>query len=185
MKKRVVVAITGASGSIYGIRALEMLRDLDLETHVIISKAAETTIQIETGRSINEIQALADEYYDEMNLCAPIASGSFQFYGMVVAPCSIKTLSAIANCYTQNLIARAADVSLKEGRHLILMIRETPLHRGHIHILDMAARSGAIIYPPVPALYTKAQSIDDMVTNTVGRMLNRIGIENSNFTPWS
>jgi 4-hydroxy-3-polyprenylbenzoate decarboxylase len=180
----VIVAITGASGAIYGLRALELLRQAGIETHLILSPSARLTISQETGRSVNEVHALADVHYNPGDIAASLASGSYPARGMIVAPCSIKTLSAIANSYSGDLITRAADVCLKEGRPLVLLVRETPLHRGHIRLMDLAAQAGAVIFPPVPAFYSKPQTLDEIVTATVGRALLRLGIENPGYPRW-
>ena len=185
-KKRLVVGITGASGAILGIRTLEVLRKIDeIETHLVVSPAAEITIAQETEWRISEVLNLADVHHGFQDIGASIASGSFKTMGMVVVPCSVKTLSAIANAFTADLLVRAADVTLKEGRPLLLVFRETPLHRGHIRLMDRAARAGAVIFPPVPAFYTKPQTIDDVVENLVGRVLARIGIENDAYLKWA
>lgn len=182
--QRLVVAITGASGVILGIRLLEILRPLDIETHLILSPAGRATISQETDWKVSDVQSLADLYYNHQDIGASIASGSFPTLGMVVVPCSIKTLSAIANSYADDLITRAADVSLKEGRPLLLVVRETPLHRGHLRLMSQAAEAGAVIFPPVPAFYTRPQNLEDMIDNTVGRLLARIGIENQEYEEW-
>jgi len=173
--KRVVVAITGASGAIYGIRALEMLhRRDDVEVHVVISRGGGLTITQETGRRVAEVAALADVVHPAANVGASIASGSYGTQGMLVAPCSMRTVGAIASSLADNLVVRAADVTLKEGRPLVLMVRETPLHRGHLRILADAADAGAVIAPPVPAFYHHPTTIDDVVDQTVARALDRI-----------
>jgi len=182
--RRIVVAITGASGAIYGIRALELLRSLGVETHLILSPAAHITIAQETDLKVSQVAALADVHYDRSDIAATIASGSFPVDGMIVIPCSIKTLSAVAHSYADDLIGRAADVTLKEGRPLVLVVRETPLHRGHLRLMDLAARAGAVIFPPVPAFYGRPRTIDDLVTATVGRALLRLGIDNPGYTRW-
>jgi flavin prenyltransferase len=184
MPKRIIVAITGASGALYGIRALELLRALAWETHLVISAAARTTIFQETGSAPEDVAGLATFLYDPEDTSALIASGSFYTEGMLVAPCSIKTLSAIAQSYTANLIGRAADVCLKEGRPLVLMVRETPLHLGHLRLMTQAAEAGAILFPPVPAFYGHPQSIDDLVNASVGRALARLGIPNDAYPAW-
>lgn len=184
-KKRLVVGMTGASGVILGIRLLEELRNTDIETHLVISPAAETTISLETGKDIQEVLSLASANYSFTDVGSAIASGSFRTSGMVIIPCSIKTLSAVANSYDDDLITRAADVTLKEGKPLLLVVREAPLHRGHIKLMDKAARSGAIIFPPVPAFYAHPQSIDDIIDNIVGRVLLRMGIENDKYQKWA
>ena len=184
-KQRLIVGISGASGVVLGIRALEILSQIDtIETHLLITSAARLTISQETDWAIKDIHALADIVYKENDISASIASGSFTTMGMIVLPCSIKTLSAIANSYADNLLVRAADVTLKEGRPLILGVRETPLHRGHLRLMNQAAEAGAIIYPPMPAFYTKPRNIDEMVDNLVGRILARIGIENEQYLRW-
>jgi 4-hydroxy-3-polyprenylbenzoate decarboxylase len=183
--RRVVIAITGASGSVYGIRALELLAPLaDVETHLIISGAAKTTLAIETDHSVAAVEALADHVHSVRDVAAPTSSGSFRTDGMLVAPCSIKSLSAIANSISANLISRTADVTLKERRPLVLMVRETPLHLGHLRLMEHAAEVGAIIYPPVPAFYTKPSSIDDIVTHSVGRALEHFGISIGDLERW-
>ncbi len=182
--KRLIVGITGASGVIYGIRALEMLRAAEFETHLVLSPAARVTIAQETSWSISDVEALATVRHDHRDVGASIASGSFTTRGMLIAPCSIKTLSAVANAYTTDLMARAADVCLKEGRPLLLMVRETPLHKGHLKLMLAAADAGAIVFPPVPAFYGRPQSLDDVVNATVGRALARLGIENQGYVEW-
>ncbi len=181
---RVILAITGASGAILGIRTLELLRKSGKETHLIISEAARQTISAETDWSVARVEALADVCYDPRQIGARIASGSFVTEGMLVVPCSIKTLSGIANSYTSNLIIRSADVCLKEGRKLILAVRETPLHAGHLRLMQQAAEAGAVIFPPVPSFYTRRQTLDELVTDLAGRILLRMGIENDAFSRW-
>jgi len=181
---RLVVGITGASGVILGIRLLEMLNPMPIETHLVVSPAARVTIAQETDWKVSDVVALADVAYNHQDIGAAIASGSFATMGMVVIPCSIKTLSAIANSYGEGLIARAADVTLKEGRPLVLVVRETPLHRGHIRLMALAAEAGAVIFPPVPAYYAHPQTLDEAVTHTVGRVLARLGIENEGYEEW-
>lgn len=178
MKKRLVVGISGATGPIYGIRIMEVLRDVvDVESHLIISKAAEVTIDIETGLCMDYVKGLADVIHDTENVGASIASGSFKTLGMIVAPCSIKTLSGIANSYNHDLLSRAADVTLKERRPLVLIVRETPFHKGHLDLMRKAADYGAIISPPIPSFYKKPKSIDDIVNHSVGRVLDFFDIE--------
>jgi len=184
LSPRLVIGITGASGAILGIRMLETLKGMPIETHLVLSDSARLTIPQETGRQVEQVLALADHWYDFHDLSASIASGSFTTRGMVIIPCSIKTLSAVANSYTGDLIARAADVTLKEGRSLILVVRETPYHPGHIRLMSEAAAAGAVIFPPVPAFYNKPQSVDDLIDNTVGRILLRLGIENHLYHEW-
>ena len=183
-KPRLVVGITGASGAILGIRMLQALQQLEIETHMVISPAARVTIAQETEWKVSDVLALAGVVYKHADLGAAIASGSFTTLGMVVIPCSIKTLSAIANSYSEDLIARAADVTLKEGRQLLLVVRETPLHRGHIRLMSQALEAGAIIFPPVPAFYTHPRTLEDIVDNIVGRVLARLGIENEWYKEW-
>ncbi|HMB22839.1 MAG: UbiX family flavin prenyltransferase [Chloroflexota bacterium] len=182
--KRIVLAITGASGAILGIRALELLKEAAVETHLIVSRAAQQTITSETDWSLTGVKALASACYEPQEIGARIASGSFLTDGMLVAPCSIKTLSGIANSYADNLIVRAADVCLKEGRTLLLAVRETPLHPGHLQLMQDASRAGAVIFPPVPAFYGKAQTVAELVDNLAGRILLRLGIENGHYHPW-
>jgi 4-hydroxy-3-polyprenylbenzoate decarboxylase len=184
MTERVVIAITGASGAIYGIRALQMLREAGAESHLIISAAGKVTIAQETDWKVSDVLGLATVHYDPHDIAAAIASGSFAVQGMIVIPCSIKTLSGIANSYAEDLIVRAADVTLKEGRPLVLVVRETPLHRGHLRLMDLAARAGAILFPPVPAFYGRPQSLDEVISATVGRALLRLGIDNPAYTRW-
>ena len=183
--QRLIVGLSGASGVILGIRTLEILQQVtDVETHLVISPAAKVTIVQETNLTVSEVIALADIHHNFKDIGASIASGSFKTMGMVIVPCSIKTLSSIANSYAADLMSRAADVTLKEGRPLILAVRETPLHPGHIRLMSQAAASGAVIYPPLPAFYPKPQTIDDIVDNLVGRLLMRIGIDNDKYQNW-
>jgi 4-hydroxy-3-polyprenylbenzoate decarboxylase len=184
MPNPLIVAITGASGAIYGLRALELLRAAEVETHLILTATARDILEHETGRTASAVEALATVSHAPEAVGAAIASGSFQTRGMLVAPCSIKTLSAVANSYAGDLVTRAADVCLKEGRPLVLLVRETPLHKGHIKLMLEAAEAGAIIFPPVPAFYGKPQTIDDVVTATVGRALARLGIETGAYFRW-
>jgi flavin prenyltransferase len=178
MTQPLVIAITGASGAIYGIRALEMLGDEpSIETHLVLSSGAKATIASETDYTAEEVRALADVVHPEGSVGAAIASGSFRTLGMLVAPCSIKTLSGIANCYADTLVTRAADVMLKERRPLVLLVRETPLHPGHLRLMQQAAESGAVIMPPVPAFYHRPQSLGDVVDQTVGRALDQFGLD--------
>ena len=183
--KRIVVAITGASGAIYGIRTLEILRERpDTETHLVISDSGRATIAQETRRSIQEVRSLADVVHPFRELGASIASGSFRTDGMLVAPCSIRTLSAIANCATGDLVSRAADVVLKERRRLVLLVRETPLHAGHLRLMLQATENGAIVMPPVPAFYAEPASIEALVDHTVGRALDLLGIDTELVSRW-
>jgi len=182
--QRVILAISGASGAVYGLRALEILNALNIEVHLVISPLGARVLKEETGKSPADINRLAARSYMPDNLGAPIASGSYPVDSMLIIPCSIKTLSGVANSYANNLVQRAADVCLKEGRPLLLAVRETPLHSGHLQLMTKAAQAGAIIFPPIPSFYSQPKSIDDLVNATVGRMLARIGIENSAYQPW-
>jgi len=183
--QRIIVAITGASGAIYGIRALELLRAAGAETHLVVSPSGVRTIAEETDRSLGDVQSLASRVHGFRDIGASIASGSFPVDGMLVAPCSVKTLSAIAHCGTDELIARAADVQLKERRRVVLLFRETPLHAGHIAIMERATMNGAIVMPPVPAFYHRPTTIDDIVTQTVGRALDLFGIDPKAVRRWN
>lgn len=184
MVERIIVSITGASGAIFGIRALEMLRRLGFETHLILTAAAKVTIAQETDYKVSDVVALASTSHDPRDIGASIASGSFDTRGMIIIPCSIKTLSAVANSYADNLTARAADVCLKEGRPLVLVVRETPLHPGHIRLMELAARAGAVIFPPVPSFYGRPETLEDVIGATVGRALSRLGVDNSEYPHW-
>jgi len=176
--RRLIVALTGASGIIYGVRALEILRRVDdVETHVVVSPAALQTLVAETDHPPEYVRDLADVLYPFRDIGAPISSGSFLAHGMLVAPCSVKTLSGIATSYDDELVVRAADVCLKERRRVVLLVRETPLHAGHIELMAQATRNGAIVMPPVPAFYLRPASVDELVTQTVGRALDLLGIE--------
>jgi flavin prenyltransferase len=181
---RLVIGITGASGAILGIRMLEALKPTAIETHLILSESAHLTIVQETAWRLDDVRSLATVSYDFHDVGAAIASGSFSTQGMAIIPCSIKTLSAVANSYTDDLISRAADVTLKEGRPLVLVVRETPLHPGHLRLMGEAAAAGAVIFPPVPAFYLHPRSIDEIINNTVGRILSRLGIDNELFQEW-
>jgi len=183
---RLVVGISGCSGSIYGIRLLEVLRDVpDLQIHLIISEAAKCTILEETDYAIQDVAAMATHVYDNGDVGAALASGSFRTEGMVIAPCSIKTVSALANCYAETLISRAGDVTLKEGRPLIVVVRETPLHVGHLRQMLALAELGAVILPPMPAFYHRPKTIDDIVNHTVSRILDRLGISHGLRKEWT
>lgn len=183
--KKIVIGITGASGSIYGIRCLETLNKLQIETHVIISSSAEKTIEYETDYSVDQVKSMCSFVYDLQDIGASISSGSFHVDGMIIAPCSIKTLSSIANSFNDNLISRAADVTLKEQRKLVLMVRETPFHLGHLRLMQSVAEVGGVILPPVPSFYHKPKSIDDIVNQSVGKALDQFGIEARLFERWS
>jgi 4-hydroxy-3-polyprenylbenzoate decarboxylase len=183
--KRIVVAISGASGAIYGIRFLEFLRGVpDVESHLIVSDAARRTIVEETDHVPRDVEALATHRYSNKDIGAALASGSFKTAGMVVVPCSIKTAAAIAHCLADTLIARAADVTLKEGRPLILVVRESPLHLGHLRVLTALAEMGAVILPPMPAFYNRPKQIDELVTHTLARVLDRLGLPHTLVPEW-
>jgi flavin prenyltransferase len=182
---RLVVGITGASGSIYGIRLLEVLRTTtDIELHLVVSAAGKRTLVEETDYSVADVEALAHHRYDVRDVGATLASGSFRTGGMVIAPCSIKTAAAIAACYTDTLIARAADVTLKEGRPLILVVRETPLHLGHLRVLTSLAEMGAVVLPPMPAFYNRPKELDDIINHTVARVLDRLQLPQTLVGEW-
>lgn len=182
---RLVVGLSGASGVIYGIRLLEVLRNVpEVETHLVVSKGASRTIPLETDFALEDVVGLADAVHDVANVAAPISSGSFPTMGMVVAPCSMKTLSGIANSFNENLLVRAADVTLKERRRLVLLPRETPLHLGHVRLMAQAIEIGAVLMPPVPALYHRPRSIDEIINHTVSRVLDLFGIENDVSRRW-
>ncbi|PHM26601.1 UbiX family flavin prenyltransferase [Xenorhabdus budapestensis] len=176
--KKLIVGLTGASGAIYGIRLLQVLQPVeDIETHLVISQSARQTLALETDYTLREVQALADVVHDNRDIAASISSGSFKTAGMVILPCSIKTLSGIVHSYTDGLITRAADVVLKEGRKLVLGVRETPLHLGHLRLMTQAAEIGAVIMPPVPAFYHRPERIQDIIDQTVNRVLDQFDIE--------
>ena len=182
--KKLIVGISGASAAIYGIRMLEALRTAKAESHLVISEASKKIIPLETTYEVAGVEALASRVYPIEDIGAAIASGSFQTDGMVIIPCSMKSLSAVANSYNENLLVRAADVTLKEGRRLVLVVREAPLHRGHLRLMLAAAEMGAIIYPPMPAFYSNPQTIDDLVNHTVGKILDLFGIEHDLLHRW-
>jgi 4-hydroxy-3-polyprenylbenzoate decarboxylase len=182
---RLIVGMSGASGVIYGIRLLEVLKGLpDLETHLILSNGAKLNIALETDRQVKDVEALADVVHSDQNLAATVASGSYRTDGMVVVPCSMKTLSGIVNSYADTLLVRAADVVLKERRRLILVPRETPLHAGHCRLLYEAAQMGAVLVPPMPAFYSNPQSVDDIINHTIGRLLDLFGIDSGLVKRW-
>jgi 4-hydroxy-3-polyprenylbenzoate decarboxylase len=182
--KKLIVGISGATGAIYGIRLLEVLSKSDVETHLIITEAAEKTILMETYWEIKKIKSLARVTYDIKDLGAAISSGSFLSEGMVIIPCSIKSLSGIANSFNENLLIRAADVTLKERRKLVLVVRETPLHLGHLELMHQASRIGAILLPPIPAFYFHPKTIDDLINHTVGKVLDLFGMNHHLFNRW-
>lgn len=181
---RLVVGISGASGVVYGIRLLETLKDLPVESHLVISKSAEVTLAYETDLKVAQVQALADVCYQPGDIGAAISSGSFATLGMVVAPCSVRSMAEIACGTTASLLTRAADVTLKERRRLVLMVRETPLHSGHLRNLLRLSEMGAVITPPVPAFYANPETIDDLVDQSVGRVLDLFGLEAPRVTRW-
>jgi len=184
--KRIVVGITGSTGSIYGIRLLEVLgKTADIETHLVISAPGKRTIVEETAWSVKAVEKLADVVHDNRDIGSALASGSFRTAGMAIAPCSIKTLAALANCYADTLISRAADVALKEGRTLVAVVRETPLHAGHLRQMLALAEMGGVVLPPMPAFYQRPKTIDDLVNHTVGRILDRLGIPDELVPEWS
>ncbi|EMM7215521.1 UbiX family flavin prenyltransferase [Enterobacter bugandensis] len=185
--KRLIIGISGASGAIYGVRLLQVLRNVaEVETHLVMSQAARQTLSLETDLSLRDVQAMADVVHDARDIAASISSGSFKTAGMVILPCSIKTLSGIVNSYTDTLVTRAADVVLKERRPLVLCVRETPLHLGHLRLMTLAAELGAVIMPPVPAFYHRPQSLDDVINQTVNRVLDQFDIDlpEDLFTRW-
>jgi len=182
---RVVVAMTGATGAIYGIRLLEILAELNIETHLVLSGWALKTIEIETDYSVQSVRELAAENYDEFDQAAAISSGSFKVNGMVIIPCSVKTLAAISHSYNSNLICRAADVTLKERRKLIVVPRETPLNTIHLENMMRISNAGGLILPPVPAFYNKPQTLDDIINHTVNRVLDHLNINVDLVSRWS
>ncbi len=185
MSKKIVIGITGASGVVYGVRLLENLQSRkDIETHMIISEAGKRNIEIETYQKATDVMNMSDYIYDNKDVGASLASGSFLTDGMVVVPCTIKTLSGIANSYTESLLVRAADVSLKEKRKLVLMVRETPLHKGHLRLMQIASDNGAHILPPVPSFYHLPGSIEDILDQTIGKILDFLDIEHDLFRRW-
>ena len=181
---RLIVGISGASGIIYGVRLLQMLKDLPIESHLVMSKSAEMTLGYELDIKLKQIHDLADHVYPVKNIGAAISSGSFRTMGMVIAPCSVRSMSEIATGVTTSLLTRAADVVLKERKKLVLMVRETPLHTGHLRTMTALSEMGAIIAPPLPAFYTKPKTIDDMVDHSVGRVLDLFDIETGAVNRW-
>lgn len=184
LKNRIIVGISGASGAIYGVRLLEVLKTLPVETHLVMSKAAEMTLAYETDFKPGEVRALADVVHGFADVGAPIASGSFRTMGMVIAPCSVHSMAEIATGVTANLLTRAADVTLKERRRLVLMLRETPLHTGHLRNMTALSEMGAIIAPPVPAFYAKPKSVEEIVDHTIGRVLDLFGFDTGTVRRW-
>ena len=181
---RLIVGISGATGAIYGIRLLEVLQTLGVEVHLLLTEAGKKTIRLETDYELQAIEKLATEVHDVKNIAASIASGSFRTDGMIIAPCSIKSLSAIAHSYNENLLIRAADVTLKEGRKLVLVVRETPLHAGHLLLMAGVAKMGGVILPPMPAFYHHPKTIEDIIDQTVGKILDQFGLEHNLFHRW-
>ncbi len=184
LPQRLIVGISGASGVVYGIRMLEALRALPVESHLVVTKAAEMTLAYETGLKAAQVRALADRSYPAGDIGAAIASGSFRTLGMVVAPCSVRSMSEIATGVTSGLLTRAADVTLKERRRLVLMLRETPLHSGHLRNLLALSEMGAIVAPPVPGFYARPETVDDIVDHTVGRVLDLFGLDSGKVARW-
>lgn len=185
--KRLIVGISGASGAIYGVRLLQILQSVeDVESHLVMSQAARQTLSLETDLSLRDVQALADVVHDARDIASSISSGSFKTAGMVILPCSIKTLSGIVHSYTDSLVTRAADVVLKERRPLVLCVRETPLHLGHLRLMTKAAELGVVIMPPVPAFYHRPETLDDVINQTVNRVLDQFDIDlpEDLFTRW-
>lgn len=182
--RRIIVGISGASGFQYGVKALELLRGQDLEVHLVVTKGAEKTCELETDYQLDEVMALADVVHPIGNLGASISSGSFKTLGMIVAPCSMRSLGSIAHCLTDNLLTRAADVVLKERRRLVLLARETPLNLGHIRNMQAVTEMGGIIFPPVPALYQRPQTADEIITHSVSRALDLFDIDVKNIPRW-
>jgi 4-hydroxy-3-polyprenylbenzoate decarboxylase len=182
--RRMVVGISGASGVVYGVRLLQLLRQLEIESHLVMSRSAQVTLAHESDYSVADVRAMASVAYTNADIGAAISSGSYPVMGMIVAPCSVKTLSEIATGITGALLPRAADVMLKERRRLVLMVRETPLHLGHIRSMASVTEAGAIVYPPVPAFYANPESIEDMVDHTLGRVLDLFGLEANTVRRW-
>lgn len=181
-----MVGITGSTGVIYGIRLLEHLRRAeDVEVHLVLSAPAKRTITEETDRAVKDVESLAAVVHDNKDIGAPIASGSFRAAAMVIAPCSVRTASAVAYCHSDTLIARAADVTLKEGRPLVAVVRETPLHVGHLRMLTALAETGAVVLPPMPAFYHRPRTIEEVVDHTVARILDRLGVEHALVPEWT
>ena len=181
---RLIIGITGASGVRYGVRLLEILAPLPVETHLVVSHSAEVTLAWETAYKIAEVKALADRCHPANDMAAAIASGSFQTLGMIVAPCSIRTMAEIATGVTSSLLTRAADVVLKERRRLVLMVRETPLHTGHLRTMTALSEMGAVIAPPMPALYAKPQTLEEMIDHSLGRLLDLFGLDSGTVRRW-
>jgi 4-hydroxy-3-polyprenylbenzoate decarboxylase len=185
VKRRIVVGITGSTGIVYGVRLLEHLRAAEgVEVHLVLSAPAKRTLVEETDRTVRDVEALAHVVYDNKDIGAPIASGSVRTAGMAVAPCTVRTASALAYCHSDTLIARAGDVTMKEGRPLVVVVRETPLHVGHLRMLTALAECGAVVLPPMPAFYHRPKTIDDIVDHTVARVLDRLDVAHTIQTEW-
>jgi flavin prenyltransferase len=182
--QRLVVGISGASGVIYGVRLLQMLRELPVETHLVLTKSAEITLAYETDMKVAQVKALADHCHNIADMAAPLSSGSFKTLGMIVAPCSVRSVAEIASGVTTSLLARAADVILKERRRLVLMVRETPLHLGHLRNLAAVTEMGAIVAPPMPAFYNRPKTLDDIVDHNLGRVLDLFGLDSGKVKRW-
>ena len=183
--KRLVVGVSGSTGAIFAVRILQVLKQQpDVETHLVMSSPGKRTLVWETDYTVKDVEALADHVHDNRDIGSPLASGSFRTQGMVVAPCSIKTLSDLANCHGETLIARAGDVALKEGRPLVVMVREAPLHLGHLRLMTALAEMGGIVFPPMPAFYQRPKTVQDLVDHIVGRVLDRLGIETGLAPEW-
>ena len=183
--KRLVVGVSGSTGAIFAVRILQVLKQQpDVETHLVMSSPGKRTLVWETDYTVKDVEALADHVHDNRDIGSPLASGSFRTQGMVVAPCSIKTLSDLANCHGETLIARAGDVALKEGRPLVVMVREAPLHLGHLRLMTALAEMGGIVFPPMPAFYQRPKTVEDLVDHIVGRVLDRLGIETGLAPEW-
>jgi 4-hydroxy-3-polyprenylbenzoate decarboxylase len=182
---RLIIGMTGASGAIYGIRLLQLLRDTDIETHLIMSRAARLTLAYETDLKVSDVEALASVVHPHQDIAAACSSGSFKTLGMIVAPCSIKTMSEIATGITGNLVSRSADVALKERRRVVLLLRETPLHIGHIRSMASVTEAGAIVYPPVPAFYSRPETLAEMIDHTIGRVLDLFDIDLGTVHRWT
>ncbi|MCZ6448516.1 MAG: UbiX family flavin prenyltransferase [Alphaproteobacteria bacterium] len=183
--RRLVVGMSGASGAIYGIRLLEVLNKVDdIEVHLVLSPSSGRTIHDETDWKVSDVEALADVVYNYQDIGASLSSGSYRHAGMIIAPCSVKTLSGIVNSYDDNLLVRAADVALKEKRRVVLLVRETPLHLGHLELMARAARYGAVVMPPVPAFYIRPKSLDDVINQSVGKALDFFDISHTLFRRW-
>lgn len=183
-KPRLIIGLSGASGVVYGVRLLKILRPMAVETHLVMTRAAEVTLAHETDLKVQDVRDLADEVHGVADLAAPISSGSFKALGMVVAPCSVKSAAEIASGATSTLLTRAADVTLKERRRLVLLVRETPLHTGHLRMLTTLSELGAVIAPPVPAFYARPESLEAMVDHTLGRVLDLFGLESGTVARW-